>query len=117
MGRSTIDPIASLTSDILNGFKEGKTTTAVFFDFERAFDTISRKTVVNNLCQMGVNGNMLRFIFNYLKERSIKVRIGRTLSESRSTNSGVPQGGVLSATCFLIAINSIMEILPQNING
>ena len=116
-GRTTIDPIAALTTDILNGYKDGKTTTAVFFDFEKAFDTISRNTIVNNLYQMGVHGRMLNFIFNYLRERSIKVRIGNTLSRSRTTLSGIPQGGVLSATCFLIAINSILDTLPRNIKG
>ena len=116
-GRTTIDPIAILTTDILNGFKEGKTTTAVFFDFEKAFDTISIKTRVNNLYHMGIHGKMLNFVFNYLKERSIKVRIGNTLSKSRTTHSGVPQGGVLSATCFLIAINTILDTLPHNIKG
>ena len=116
-GRTTADPIAALTTNILNGFKDGKTTTAVFFDFESAFDTISRRIVVNNLCDMGVSGNMLRFIFNYLKERSIKVRIGNTLSKSCTTHSGVPQGGVLSATCFLVAINTIQGALPHNINS
>ena len=116
-GRTTADPIAALTTNILNGFKDGKTTTAVFFDFESAFDTISRNTVVNNLYEMGVQGNMLRFIFNYLKERSIKVRIGKTLSKSCKTHSGVPQGGVLSATCFLVAINTIQNALPHNIDS
>ena len=41
-GRNAVDPIASLTTDIQNGFVEGKITTAVFFDYEKAFDTISR---------------------------------------------------------------------------
>ena len=56
-----------------------KTTTAVFFDFEKAFDTISRRTIMNNLLEMGVSGRMLKFIHNYLNERTIKVKIGNTL--------------------------------------
>ena len=116
-GRSTIDPIAALTTDILNGFKERKTTTAVFFDFEKAFDTISRQTIISNLKEIGVTGNMLNFIHNYLKDRSIKVKIGNTLSDKHMTTAGVPQGGVLSATLFIVAINTILDNLHTDVKG
>ena len=116
-GRCTIDPIASLTTDILNGFKEKKTTTAVFFDFEKAFDTISRGTVISNLKDVGVKGEILKFIHNYLKDRSIKVKIGDTLSDKHTTTAGVPQGGVLSATLFLVAINTILDTLHCGVRG
>ena len=116
-GRTTIDPIAALTTDILNGFKERKTTTAVFFDLEKAFDTISRKTIISNLKEFGVTGKMLSFIHNYLKNRYIKVRIGNELSNEQATTAGVPQGGVLSATCFLVAINTILDTLPAGVRG
>lgn len=116
-GRSTIDPIASLTTDILNGFRERRTTTTVFFDFEKAFDTISRNTIITNLKEMGVTGRMLNFIHNYLKDRFIKVKIGNTLSEGCVTTAGVPQGGVLSATCFLVAINTILDTLRGDVKG
>ena len=110
-GRNTIDPIAAITTDILNGFKQSKTTTAIFFDFEKAFDTINRQTILNNLNYIGVHGRMLKFIENYLKGRTIRVRVGDVLSDEHITQAGVPQGGVLSATCFLIAINTIMDII------
>ena len=116
-GRSTIDPIAALTTDILNGYKTKKTTTAVFFDFEKAFDTISRNTIVSNLKEMGVDGNILKFIHNYLKGRSIKVKIGNSLSDKHMTTAGVPQGGVLSATLFLVAINTILDSLHCDVRG
>ena len=66
---------------------------------------------------MGVNGRMLKFIHNYLNERTIKVKIGNTSSRSHTTTAGVPQGGVLSATCFIVAINSILDSLPTGTKG
>ena len=109
--RNTIDPIASLTTDILNGFKERRTTTAVLFDSGKAFETASRNTIITNLKEMGITGKMLNFIHSYLKNRSIKVKIGNTVLERRMVTAGVPQGGVLSATCFLVAIDTIMDTL------
>ena len=110
--RNTTDPIAALTTDILNGFKNQKTTTAVFFDFEKAFDTISRRTIIDSLSKMGVNGRMLKFFHNYLSERTIKVKIGNTSSRNHTTTAGV-----LSATCFIAAINSILDSLPTGTKG
>ena len=116
-GRNTIDPIAAITTDILNGFKQNKTTTAIFFDFEKAFDTINRQTITTNLRHMGIQGKMLRFVENYLEDRTIKVKIGNTLSSDQVTQTGVPQGGVLSATCFIVAINTILDVMPQDVKG
>ena len=116
-GRCTMDPIAALTTDILDGFSDSKTTTAIFFDLEKAFDTISRHTIITNLTNMGVHGKILNFIYNYLEDRSIKVKIGKTLSHNEETQTGVPQGGVLSATLFNVAINSILDKLPPGTRG
>ena len=115
--RNSIDPIAALTTDILNGFSNRQSTTAVFFDVEKAFDTISRPSVIESLYQMGIQGKMLTFIQSFLKERLIKVRICGTLSDPYPTNIGVPQGGILSVTCFTVAINSILNNLPDQVKA
>ena len=47
----------------------------------------------------------------------IKVRIGGTISQSRKTDLGVPQGGVLSVTLFLVAINDILNELRNGVDG
>ena len=113
-GRNTIDPITTPTTDISNGFNERKSTASVFFDFEIAFN---RHTIFTSLMSMRIHGRMLKFIHNYLNDRSIKVKIGNTLSDSHKTSAGVPQEGVLSATCFLVAINNILDTLPVRIKN
>ena len=60
---------------------------------------------------------MLKFFHNYLSERTIKVKIGNTSSRNHTTTAGVPLGGVLSATCFIVAINSILDSLPTGIKA
>ena len=39
---------------------------------------------MNNLSKMRVNGRMLKFIHNYLNERTIKVKIGNTFSRNHT---------------------------------
>ena len=45
------------------------------------------------------------------------MKIGNTLSESYNTTAGVPQGGFLSATCFIIAINNTPIPLSHGVRG
>ena len=52
---------------------------------------------------------MIQFIDAFLKDRFIKVRVGNTISSAYELEEGVPQGSVLSVTCFAVAINSIVE--------
>ena len=72
---------------------------------------------MKNLSEMGVSGQMLKFTHNYLNERTIKVKRGTTIPRNHTTTAGVPQGGVLSATCFLLAIKPILDTLPAGIWG
>ena len=94
-----------------------KTPLPYFFYFEKPFDTISRRTIIQNLTEMDVNGRMLKFIHNYLSKITLRMKIGNPLLESYNTTAGVPQGGVLSAIYFIIAINNILNPLPRGVEG
>ena len=69
--RCTIDLIANLAIDICNAFKESETTTALFFNLEKAFDILSRQTIITNLSNMGISGSIFYFIRNYLTDRAL----------------------------------------------
>ena len=66
---------------------------------------------------MGIVGNMLSFVENYIKERTIKVRTRNKYSTPKQIKAGTPQGGVLSTTCFIVAINDILTRLPNSVTG
>ncbi|GFR88206.1 RNA-directed DNA polymerase from mobile element jockey [Elysia marginata] len=59
--------------------------------------------------QAGVSHNMLKWIQNYLSQKTGKRR------ESRQAifKDGVPQGGVLSPTLYLVFMNSIQNIIKH----
>ena len=59
--RSTIDALTQLTCHIENGFKEKKHTVAVFFDLEKAYDTVWRAETLNYMHEMGLRGNLPAF--------------------------------------------------------
>jgi Reverse transcriptase (RNA-dependent DNA polymerase) len=58
---------------------------------------------------MTVKGRLLRFISNFMSNRSFRVLIGDTLSEKYQQKNGVVQGAVLSVNLFLVAMVDITK--------
>ena len=115
--RSTIDNLASFDTYIKNSRDLKLHTIAIFFDIQKAYDTAWRYGVLKSLHSYGLRGPLPLFISNFLSNRSIKVRIGRTLSPPAALEEGIPQGCVLSCTLFLIAINTISLSLPNSVSS
>ena len=48
----------------------------VYFDFQKAFDTVNHDIILQKLkLQYGINGMMLKLIKNYLKDRTQRVLV------------------------------------------
>lgn len=53
-------------------------------------------TIIGALHELGVTGQLLHYIQAFLSDRTLRVRVGGTLSDPCGVFSGVPQGSVLS---------------------
>ena len=113
--RSTLDPLTLIENDIGNAFSNKKFITAVFFDIEKAYDTVWRHHILKVLKFKGLEGNLPIFISNFLSPRYFKVDINGYKSEEYIQYEGVPQGSILSTTCFILAIDGIVNDLPSNV--
>ncbi|KAK7087372.1 hypothetical protein V1264_021433 [Littorina saxatilis] len=60
---------------------------------------------------------MFRWIRGFLHERSARVKLDGHLSHSVKMREGVPQGGVISPTLFLLYINNITTVLPRHVSN
>jgi len=58
-----------------------------------------------------------RSVYTLLYIRKFKVRLSYTLCEEFEQEAGVPQGGVLSTTLFILKINSITNYLAHDIEN
>ena len=113
--RSTLDNLVYLTEEVRYGFSRQQHTLCVFFDMEKAFDRLHPAAILNSLQQLQYHGNIFYFIQNFLADRSFQVRVGNHLSTTRKQEVGTPQGSVLSPLLFILAVNSISEILSYPI--
>ncbi len=64
---------------------------------------------------IGMMGNILHFVYNFLRHRTFRVCLGQTLSSVKNQKTGTHQGSVVSPVLFILALNSISEVLPRNI--
>ena len=115
--RSTLDPLLRMSNQIQQGFSNQCQTIGVYFDLEKAYDTTWRYGIIKQLQKMGIKGKMIRFIYSFLSDRYIKVRVGNTLSSPFRLDEGVPQGSVLSVTCFAVAINGVMDVITNPVQA
>lgn len=107
--RSCTDNLVELEDAILSSFVKHEHLIAIFFDIEKAYDMTWRYGILKNLHDCGVRGNMMRFISDFMNNRTFRVRVGKNISSLRPMENGVPQGSVLSVTLFLVAINDIVS--------
>ncbi|GBM14706.1 putative RNA-directed DNA polymerase from transposon X-element [Araneus ventricosus] len=116
-GRSTIDNLLALETDIRLSFLQRKHLVAIFFDIEKAYDRTWRYGILKDLHDLGLRGNLPIFIKNFLQLRKFRVKVESEFSDFFIQEEGVPQGSVLSVTLFILKINNILKQLPTSVRG
>ncbi|GFS15506.1 RNA-directed DNA polymerase from mobile element jockey [Elysia marginata] len=115
--RSTEDQVAYIAQTIEDGYQKQQHTVTVWVDMEKAFDIVWKKCLILQMMQAGVSHNMLKLIQNYLSQRTGRVNLQGRGSRQAIFKDGVPQGGVLSPTLFLVFMNSIQNIIRPHVKA
>src|SRR6218665_49385 len=66
------------------------------------------------LRKMGITGNIYNWINDFLTDRSLRVKVGNTLSQKFLLQNGTPQGSVISPILFLLMINNVPSVNDHN---
>ena len=115
-GRNTEDAILTLLHHLYVHL-EGPGTYAriLFVDFSSAFNTLQPHLLTEKLLEMDVNPSLIRWIHSFMTERPQQVRVGGALSSVSVTNTGAPQGCVLSPALFTTYTAACRTADPCNI--
>ena len=105
--RSTEDAVLTVLHHVYIHLEKPKSyVRLLFLDFSSAFNTIQSYLMNNNLMKLDVYFTIILWIFFFLKDRPQQVRISTSTTEVISTeirtDSGVPQGCLLSLAFFTL---------------
>ncbi|KAL0175519.1 hypothetical protein M9458_027849, partial [Cirrhinus mrigala] len=116
-----LDPLQSVDDAVNMGLhfilqhldRPGTYVRILFVDFSSAFNTIIPTLLQTKLNQLSVPSSISQWITSFLTDRQQLVRLGKLMSSTRTTNTGAPQGCVLSPLLFSLYNNDCTSKDPS----
>ena len=88
---STNHALISITEKIRKALDNNEFSCGVFLDFQKAFDAVNHRTLIDKLHHYRVRGVTLIWFESYLTNRIHQTIVNETVSDNIKVTHGVPQ--------------------------
>ena len=105
--RSCVKSLLSFLDKVTSIVDDGDPFDIIYYDFSKAFDKFPKFQLIQKLKSVGIFGNVLEWISNWLTNWKQRTMLNGHYSDWDDVISGVPQGSVLGKLLFIIYINEI----------
>lgn len=115
-GRNCADSFTSLISDLKHVKDKKLHTVCVFLDVQGAFDSLDPAILVEVMSRLGVPGQLCKWIFSFLNNRTLYGRHNNILHGPKSTSKGTMQGAGLSSLLYNTYTSEICKSVNSNVD-
>jgi hypothetical protein len=74
---------------------------------------VNKKQLLNRMVQVGMAGNVVRWVDSFLSDRRAMLVIDGRTSEARNIQAGLPQGSPVSPVLFILSVSAMFQWLED----
>lgn len=110
-----VEAQASLLLDVEQGLADQKSTLAILYDVEGAYNGIQIPLLMQKLNRLNLPFKLIRIIYDIISHRYLFLRINNKLIGPRKSCLGLGQGDILSCPLYSLFTIDLERSIPTNI--